>query len=709
MPTSVPTFAPSGSPTSSPSMVPTASPSRAPTSAPTDAPTTSPATIHTLTPTLSPTASPSKSPTTLSPTWQPTTTIPTLSPTYSPESEPTAEPTTTTPTLSPTWQPTTTIPTLSPTWQPTTTIPTLSPTYSPESEPTAEPTTTIPTLSPTWQPTTTIPPSNVPTSFPTFYPSGSPTSSPSMVPTASPNRAPTSAPTDAPTTSPATIHTLTPTLSPTASPSKSPTTLSPTWQPTTTIPTLSPTYSPESEPTAEPTTTTPTLSPTWQPTTTIPTLSPTWQPTTTIPSLSPTYSPESEPTNAPTQFNQTSVPPKINLSAPNATTTNLDDEEHTCHQIHLEIVNFEGVSSRDFSESTRLQRIISNITNKAIHEVVSEAQLNEKLIVDDESYYVEFAEASGSPNIQIEQDLCAWSAPILAVVFSFIEDEDHSIEIANRIKYGIVHHGMLQGNMDMNVTIFLEKSTTAAKSNDPTPREISSLAITVGIMAGFLLFALIGFIDAKRLRRNDYFMILNIVFGGFDVCDTVLDLLFAVTITLHFNATQDIRVLVATISAYTCVVIPIAYSTVQLVRKFNRSWGSDDNLRIWWTDYSNALYLLSIFTGSSYTAVSILNCNAFQLELFSMGLSKQQRLKFNTKRLCGIVGLENIPQVAIQIWYLTTFGIDWTALLSTIFSLISIVVTVLTLCTQKTLIRNQQFAKISFNICFKEMKPSVSN
>eukprot|EP01083_Nonionella_stella_P238520 835776_1 len=669
---------------------PTWQPTEWPTEEPTEEPTT---TIPTLSPTYSPEFEPTAEPTTtiptLSPTWQPTTTIPTLSPTYSPEFEPTAEPTTTIPTLSPTWQPTTTIPTLSPTyspeseptaeptttiptlsptWQPTTTIPTLSPTYSPESEPTAEPTTTIPTLSPTWQPTTTIPPSNVPTSFPTFYPSGSPTSSPSMVPTASPNRAPTSAPTDAPTTSPATIHTLTPTLSPTASPSKSPTTLSPTWQPTTTIPTLSPTYSPESEPTAEPTTTTPTLSPTWQPTTTIPTLSPTyspeseptadlltWQPTvwptaeptTTIPTLSPTYSPESEPTNAPTQFNQTSVPPKISLSAPNTTTTNLDDEEHTCHQIHLEIVNFEGVSSRDFSASTRLQRIISNITNKAIHEVVSEAQLNEKLIVDDESYYVEFAEASGSPNIQIEQDLCAWSAPILAVVSSFIEDEDHSIEIANRIKYGIVHHGMLQGNMDMNVTIFLEKSTTAAKSNDPTPREISSLAITVGIMAGFLLFALIGFIDAKRLRRNDYFMILNIVFGGFDVCDTVLDLLFAVTITLHFNATQDIRVLVATISAYTCVVIPIAYSTVQLVRKFNRSWGSDDNLRIWWTDYSNALYLLSIFTGSSYTAVSILNCNAFQLELFSMGLSKQQRLKFNTKRLCGIVGLENIPQVAI--------------------------------------------------------------
>eukprot|EP01083_Nonionella_stella_P009009 26116_1 len=119
-------------------------------------------------------------------------------------------------------------------------------------------------------------------------------------------------------------------------------------------------------------------------------------------------------------------------------------------------------------------------------------------------------------------------------------------------------------------------STTAPKSNDTTPREISSLAIPVGIMTGFLLFALIGFIDAKCLRHNDYFLVQNIVSAGLDVCDTVLDLLFAVTLTLHFNETEDIPFLVAMIAAYTFIVLPIVYSIVQLVMKSRQWWQSDD-------------------------------------------------------------------------------------------------------------------------------------
>eukprot|EP01083_Nonionella_stella_P102330 291004_1 len=419
-----------------------------------------------------------------------------------------------------------------------------------------------------------------------------------------------------------------------------------------------------------------------------PTLSPTSSPT-AIPIIYPTHSPESAPI--------------IALSAPN-TTMNLDDEEHSCHKIDLEIINFEGISSWDFSQSTRLQDAITNITKNGIHEVVSDAYVqNEKLI--ETSFYVEFVGASGSPNIEIEQDLCAWSQAVLTVLSAFIEDEYYSIEIAQRIKNGLVQ--TLQGNLDMNVTISLQQSNVPT-GNGPTQREISSLTIALCIIGIFLGFSLFAWFDAKFLRHNDYFLVQNIVSAGLGVCDTVLDLLFAVTLTLHFNETQDIPFLVAMIAAYTFIVLPIMYSIVQLVMKSRQWWQSDDNLRIWWMEHSNVLYFLSVITGSSYTAVSTANCNAFQLELFSMGLNKQQRLKFNTKRVYGIVCLENIPQVVIQIWYLITVGMDWTALLSIISSITSIIVTALTICTQRTLIRNQQFAKISFNVCCKEMKPSVS-
>eukprot|EP01083_Nonionella_stella_P049259 131332_1 len=241
-----------------------------------------------------------------------------------------------------------------------------------------------------------------------------------------------------------------------------------------------------------------------------------------------------------------------------------------------------------------------------------------------------------------------------------------------------------------------------------TTRGISSLAITIFIMSAFLAFALVSLVDAKCLRRNDYFLVFNIVGAALDVCDTVLDILFALNLTLYFNETKSIQFLVAAIASYVFIIFPITYSIIQLVMKSRKWWETDDDIRSWWTDNSKVLYLLSICTGSSYTAVEIVNCNAFQLDVFTMGLKKPQRIQFNTKRVYGIVLCENIPQVGIQIWYLTTVGLDLTALLSIIFSLISIVTATLTICTQKTLIRNQEFEKISFHISGEEIVPSVS-
>eukprot|EP01083_Nonionella_stella_P166877 559323_1 len=242
-----------------------------------------------------------------------------------------------------------------------------------------------------------------------------------------------------------------------------------------------------------------------------------------------------------------------------------------------------------------------------------------------------------------------------------------------------------------------------------TTRGISSLAITIFIMSAFLAFALVSLVDAKCLRRNDYFLVFNIVGAALDVCDTVLDILFALNLTLYFNETKSIQFLVAAIASYVFIIFPITYSIIQLVMKSRKWWETDDDIRSWWTDNSKVLYLLSICTGSSYTAVEIVNCNAFQLDVFTMGLKKPQRIQFNTKRVYGIVLCENIPQVGIQIWYLTTVGLDLTALLSIIFSLISIVTATLTICTQKILIRNQEFEKISFHISGEEIVPSVSN
>eukprot|EP01084_Bolivina_argentea_P213362 362385_1 len=81
-----------------------------------------------------------------------------------------------------------------------------------------------------------------------------------------------------------------------------------------------------------------------------------------------------------------------------------------------------------------------------------------------------------------------------------------------------------------------------------------------------------------------------------------------------------------------------------------------------------------------------------------MGLNKQQRITFSTKRILGRVLCENVPQITIQLWYLSRNDIDMISLLSIIFSFASIIITILTLCTQKKIIQHQQITRINFDV-----------
>eukprot|EP01083_Nonionella_stella_P278619 947577_1 len=112
-----------------------------------------------------------------------------------------------------------------------------------------------------------------------------------------------------------------------------------------------------------------------------------------------------------------------------------------------------------------------------------------------------------------------------------------------------------------------------------TTRGISSLAITIFIMSAFLAFVLVSLVDAMCLRRNDYFMMLNIIGAAFDVSDTVLDILFALNLTLYFNETKSIQFLVAAIASYVFIIFPITYSIIQLIMKSRKWWETDDDIR----------------------------------------------------------------------------------------------------------------------------------
>eukprot|EP01084_Bolivina_argentea_P296466 510612_1 len=159
------------------------------------------------------------------------------------------------------------------------------------------------------------------------------------------------------------------------------------------------------------------------PSTSNPTIAPSVS--TYAPSVS-TYAPSHSP-SSPTSNRTTETP----SYAPNSTHTPSTTQETTiphdkgdpCRIIDLEISNSEGVSAFDF-KSAKLQRGITNITNSAIHEVVLAAQDQKLIEFDDDSYYVEYLDASTSAHIiQIEQELCAWRQLILDVISDFIKNQ----------------------------------------------------------------------------------------------------------------------------------------------------------------------------------------------------------------------------------------------------------------------------------------------
>merc|ERR1719361_2226792 len=137
----------------------------------------------------------------------------------------------------------------------------------------------------------------------------------------------------------------------------------------------------------------------------------------------------------------------------------------------------------------------------------------------------------------------------------------------------------------------------------------------------------------------------------FGVLDTVSDVIFAVTLTmLHVDDSDEVPLLVSVL-AWVCIVCPILLSLFQLVRKSRGDWAKYDNVSRWIFKFSFFLYFLPIFSGSAFVALALVNSNALQLNVFSMGLSKHELSMFNVQRVWSIVMLENLPQLGLQIWF----------------------------------------------------------
>ena len=170
------------------------------------------------------------------------------------------------------------------------------------------------------------------------------------------------------------------------------------------------------------------------------------------------------------------------------------------------------------------------------------------------------------------------------------------------------------------------------------------LKINLVICALALLFIFTAFVDAKWIRRNDYFDPGCIIKSCLGFLDFVSDVLFAVQLLmLCIDDEPDdngLMLNVLTIAAFSFIMIPMAFSFHQLFIENKREWIRSVQLRNGMKSKSYIIYMLSVLSGSAQSAVALVNSDAFKLQMFSMGLTKRQRLAFDTHRIWSVVVCE---------------------------------------------------------------------
>lgn len=187
----------------------------------------------------------------------------------------------------------------------------------------------------------------------------------------------------------------------------------------------------------------------------------------------------------------------------------------------------------------------------------------------------------------------------------------------------------------LNPTVNSSDLTSNMKS------EASNLVWTVnsGVIIAFTTFNGIAFLDAKKVRPNDYFQSGAILKAMFGVLDVVSDFIFSLTVTEKHFADNTVPFFIPVI-CWSTITVPVLLSLLQLTRRSRTIWLEEDVTLQWMTRFSFILYILPFCCGSAFVAVALLNSNAFRLGVFSMGLSRAELSRFSMQKVWSIILFE---------------------------------------------------------------------
>ena len=224
----------------------------------------------------------------------------------------------------------------------------------------------------------------------------------------------------------------------------------------------------------------------------------------------------------------------------------------------------------------------------------------------------------------------------------------------------------------------------------------------IGLLSIFLLIIISGYIHAKFIKINHYFYVGPLVNAAINVLDMLSDIFFAAQAEIFIDYKPP-QTQIIFISSILFVIIPILFSIWQLYNQMHKHWLNNDRLRAWLSHKTKLLFLVSVISGSSFSAIDLFNSNLFSHPTFDMGLTKHDYIGFKYKRVYSIVLLENCPQLIIQIWYIAATDGFYNAitLASLTFTSISILVSIMSMCVTKQIIYDQDVVTIEYEVTGK--------
>ena len=201
------------------------------------------------------------------------------------------------------------------------------------------------------------------------------------------------------------------------------------------------------------------------------------------------------------------------------------------------------------------------------------------------------------------------------------------------------------------------ESTTAAPSTSPpatnisitnsqtTNEAINSASIVpsyhvILMIVGtcFIIVAVMGYINAKCVNIDDFYSIAAIIAVMCYIFDLYSDI--SICMIIYQRIMDRDIFLWLFIASLIFIILPIMVSMAQLLNEINKHWMKDDEIKLWLTENSKLLFLLSFICGSSFTAIELMNSNLFQIYSFSMALSREQFHRYMAKSIYSIVILE---------------------------------------------------------------------